>query len=85
MAVFGDVPHQVCTFHVLREVVNAVLSAVAQERKRLAAEAPKRPRGRPRADKASRRAARRKATIKRKVADLFDDPIFIIPGAASAA
>jgi Transposase len=70
--VFGAVAHQVCTFHVLREVTKAVLSAVASERKRLAAEAPKRPRGRPRADKASRRAARRKATIKRKVGDLFD-------------
>src|SRR5690606_21705188 len=30
--VFGDIPHQVCTFHVLREVVKAVLSAVAQVR-----------------------------------------------------
>jgi hypothetical protein len=46
-AAFGDVPHQVCTFHVLREVTKAVLSAVAQERKRLAAGAPKLPRGRP--------------------------------------
>jgi hypothetical protein len=70
--VFGAVAHQVCAFHVLREITKAVLLAVAEERKRLAAEAPKRPRGRPRADKASRRAARRKATIKRKVADLFD-------------
>jgi hypothetical protein len=60
-AVFGDVPHQVCTFHVLREVVNAVLSAVAQERKRLTAAAPKLPRGRP--GKAARRAARRKKRI----------------------
>jgi len=71
-AVFGKVPHQVCTFHVLREVTKAVLSAVAQERKRLAATAPKLPRGRPRADKAARRAARRKASIKRKVGELFD-------------
>ena len=46
-AVFGDVPHQVCTFHVLREVTKAVLSAVAQVRKDLAAGAPKLPRGRP--------------------------------------
>jgi hypothetical protein len=70
--VFGAIPHQVCTFHVLREVTKAVLRAVAQERKRLAAEAPKLPRGRPRADKASRRAARRKKSIQRKVGDLFD-------------
>jgi Transposase len=68
-AVFGDVPHQVCTFHVLREVVNAVLSAVAQERKRLTATAPKLPRGRP--GKAARRSARRKKRIEDKVGDLF--------------
>ena len=36
-AVFGEIPHQLCTFHILREVTKAVLSAVAQERKRLAA------------------------------------------------
>jgi hypothetical protein len=69
-AVFGDVPHQVCTFHVLREVVNAVLSAVAQERKRLTATAPKLPRGRP-GTTAARRAARRKKRIEDKVGDLF--------------
>jgi transposase-like protein len=69
-AVFGAVPHQVCAFHVLREVVNAVLSAVAQERKRLTATAPKLPRGRP-GTKAARRAARRKERIEDKVGDLF--------------
>jgi hypothetical protein len=69
-AVFGDVPHQVCTFHVLREVTRAVLSAVAQERKRLAAGALKLPRGRP-GSKAARRAARRKERIEGKVSDLF--------------
>ncbi|MBV8402527.1 MAG: transposase [Acetobacteraceae bacterium] len=69
-AVFGDVPHQVCTFHVLREVTKAVLSAVAQERKRLAASAPKLPRGRP-GTKAARRAARRKQRIEAKVGELF--------------
>jgi hypothetical protein len=69
-AVFGDVPHQVCTFHVLREVVDAVLSAVAQERKRLTAAAPKLPRGRP-GTKAARRAARRKKRIEDKVGELL--------------
>ena len=71
VAVFGDVPHQICTFHVLRELINAVLSAVAQERKRLAAGAPKLPRGRP-GSKAARRAARRKKRIAQKVGDLFE-------------
>jgi Transposase len=69
-AVFGDVPHQICTFHVLREVTKAVLSAVAQERKRLAAGAPKLPRGRP-GTEGARRAARRKKRLEAKVGELF--------------
>ena len=67
---FGAVPHQLCTFHVLRELTKAVLSAVAGERKRLTAGAPKLPRGRP-GSKAARRAARRKKRIERKVGGLF--------------
>ena len=35
--VFGKVPHQLCTFHVLKEVTKAVLGAVAKLRKDLAA------------------------------------------------
>jgi hypothetical protein len=68
--VFGTVPHQVCQFHILHEVNKAVLSALAQERKRLAAGAPKLPRGRP-GSKAANRAARRKKRIEQKVGDLF--------------
>jgi hypothetical protein len=69
--VFGDVPHQLCTFHVLREITKAVLSAVAKVRKILAAGAPKLPRGRP-ATKDAKRAARRKKGIERKVGELFE-------------
>lgn len=69
-AVFGDVPHQLCTFHVLKEVTKAVLSAVAKLRKDLAAGAPELPRGRP-GSKGARRAARRKKRIERKISDLF--------------
>ncbi len=71
-AVFGEVPHQLCTIHILREVTKAILSAVAQERKRLAATAPKLPRGRPRATKAAQDAARCKKRIERKIGDLFE-------------
>jgi hypothetical protein len=70
-AVFGDVPHQVCTFHVLREVTKAVLSAVAKVRKGLTAGAPKVGRGRP-GTKAARRAVRRKKRIEDKVGALFE-------------
>jgi hypothetical protein len=68
---FGDVPHQLCTFHILRDVTEAVLSAVAKLRKALAAGAPKLGRGRP-ASKAAKRAAGRKKRIMRKVSDLFE-------------
>ena len=57
-AVFGAVPHQVCQFYVLHEVNKVVLSAVAQECKRLAAGAPKLPRGRPSSKEADVRSAR---------------------------
>jgi hypothetical protein len=70
-AVFGDVPHQVCTFHVLREVTKAVLSAVAKVRKGLTAGAPKVGRGRP-GTKAAKRAVQRKKRIERKVGELFE-------------
>jgi Transposase, Mutator family len=71
VAVFGAVPHQVCTSHVLREVVKAALSAVAQVRKTLTTTAPKLSRGRP-STKAAKRAARRKKRIEQKVGALFE-------------
>lgn len=52
-------------------MTKAVLSAVANERKKLAATAPKLARGRPRATRAARLAARRKPAIQRKLSDLF--------------
>lgn len=68
--VFGDVPHQICTFHVLSELTEAVLGAVAKRRKDLAATKPKLKRGRP-GSKQAKRAARRQKRIERKVRDLF--------------
>ena len=70
-AVFGRVPHQLCTFHVLKEITKSVLSAVAKLRKDLTAGTPKLPRGRP-GSKAARRDARRKKRIERKVGELFE-------------
>lgn len=64
-------PHQLCTFHVLKELTKAVLGAVAKLRKGLAAEAPKLARGRP-GSKVARRAARRKKRIEGKVGQLFE-------------
>ncbi len=69
--VFGAIPHQVYTFHVLREITNAVLSAVAKVRKGLKAAAPKVGRGRP-GTAAARRAVRLKKRIESKVGALFE-------------
>jgi hypothetical protein len=68
--VFGDVPHQICTFHVLAEVVKAVLGAVASERKSLAATQPKLRRGRP-STPAAKQAARTKKRLEAQRTALF--------------
>ncbi len=70
-AVCGAIPHQTCTFHVLHELVKAVLSAVAKVRKDLSASAPVLPRGHP-ATPAAKSAAQRKAPIAQKVGELFE-------------
>ena len=67
--VFGEVPHQICEFHVLAELTKAVLKAVAKVRKSLAATTPKLGRGRP--SKAAQRLSRRRKRIRAKIADLF--------------
>ena len=68
--VFGPVPHQVCQFHILAELTQAVLHAVARVRRQLKAALPKIGRGRP--SRVNRKAAARKKQIERKIADLFD-------------
>jgi hypothetical protein len=71
--VFPDAPHQVCEFHVKKELVKAALRVVARLRKRLAEGAPKLPRGRPRQDRQTKRQVRRAKRIERRVSELFDD------------
>ena len=68
--VFGDVPHQICQFHIVADVVKAVLGAVASARKGLAATQPTLPKGRP-STKAAKTAARKKKRLDEKRADLF--------------
>jgi hypothetical protein len=69
--VFGDLPHQICEFHVIKELTKAVLGAVAKVRKELAASKPKLGRGRP-SSPAARKTARRRKRIDEKVGDLFE-------------
>jgi len=70
--VFPGVPHQVCTFHVLKELTEAILHALAGVRRELAARVPKLPRGRPRDTAEARRRVRRAKRAKQRVADLFE-------------
>jgi hypothetical protein len=77
--VFGDVPHQICTFHVIKELVKGVLSAVAKERQRLATSKPKLKRGRPSSkDKEARWLARKSQYIQEKISDLFQDRFLFV-------
>jgi hypothetical protein len=68
--IFPDVPHQVCRFHVLKEITKAVLHALAKLRKEMKARLPKRPRGRPRKDQC--RGVRRVKRQEQRINDLFE-------------
>lgn len=68
--VFRGVPHQICAFHVIAEVVKAVSGAVASARKSLTAKQPKLPPGRP-ATKTAKAAARKKKRLEHKRVDLY--------------
>ena len=74
--VFGDVPHQLCTFHVIKELTKGILTTVAKERERLAKSKPKLGRGRPSTkDKEARRLARKSKSIQQNISDLFPIPL----------
>src|SRR5713101_4054610 len=68
--VFGGVRHQLCEFHIVADVVKAVLGAVASARKSLAAKQPKLPKGRP-STPAAKQAARTKKRLAAQRAALF--------------
>jgi hypothetical protein len=69
---FGGVPHQVCEFPILKELTKVVLRVVARIRKRLSAEVPKLPRGRPRKDQGAQRQARRAKRIEQRVSEWYE-------------
>lgn len=69
-AVWGALPHQVCEFHILKELNQAILRAVAQVRKHLTAQQPKLGRGRPTG--AKRLLAQKRQRLQAKIADLFE-------------
>ena len=70
--VFPGSAHQVCEFHILKELTKAVLGVLARLRKRLAQRKPKLPRGRPKNTPEGRRLHRQAQAIGGRVADLFE-------------
>src|SRR5215813_6192231 len=68
--VFGEVPHQICEFHILKELTKAILQAVARVRKDLAARKPRLKRGRP-GTPGAKRAARQGERLQQKIGELF--------------
>lgn len=66
------VTHQVCVFHILKELNRSVLGIVAGWRKRLAAQKPKRPRGRPGKGRRAKRLRGKAEEIQRRIAALFE-------------
>ena len=68
--VFGNVQHQVCVFHIIKELTKAILHAVTRVRKELKNTMSKLGRGRP--TQIQRHAARRNKRIGKKIADLFE-------------
>jgi hypothetical protein len=70
-AVFGDVVHQICEFHILKELTKAILRAVAKVRKKLAEHKPTLKRGRP-STPAAKRAVWQRQRLQQKIAALFE-------------
>ena len=68
--VFGKVRHHICQFHLVAEVVKAVVGVVASARKGLAAQQPKLRKGRP-STPAAKHAARTKKRLEAQCAALF--------------
>lgn len=70
--VWPEAIHQVCEFHILKEITLSVLRAVAKVRKGLLSQIPKINRGRP-STVAQKRKARRGKHLRDKLTDLFNN------------
>ena len=69
--VFGEIQHQQCQFHVIKEINKDILKALTQVRKQLKAQKLRCSRGRPRGKKAER-IARKNKWLQDKIAALFE-------------
>lgn len=69
--VFNGVPHQICSFHVIKELTLSILHALARVRKEMKAKLPPLPRGRPK--KARRHRVQLILREKQRINDLFEN------------
>jgi hypothetical protein len=70
-AVFGDIEHQSCQFHIIKEINKAILKAVARVRRELKQKKTKGKRGRP-SGKQAKQIAGKNQRLQGKIADLFE-------------
>jgi hypothetical protein len=82
--VFPGAAHQVCEFHVLKEINREILKAVAQERRELKERLPTLNRGRP-SSSTARKTVRRKKKLEDKIADLFEHRYLFVKHSPSSA
>ncbi len=67
---FNGVPHQICSFHIIKELTRSILHAAAKVRKQMKAKLTPLPRGRPRKDK--RKHVKRNQREHQRITELFD-------------
>jgi hypothetical protein len=81
----GNIPHQVCEFHILKELTTAVLRVLAQLRKQLTEQKPRLPRGRPSNTSEGQRLHGQAQVIQQRVAALFEHRHLFVRHHLSAA
>jgi hypothetical protein len=81
----GSIPHQICEFHILKELTKAVLRVLAQMRKRLAEQKPKLPRGRPKNTEQGQQLHRQAQAIQQRISALFEHRHLFVRHSLSAA
>lgn len=74
---FPGVPHQICKFHVIKEITKAILRALAQVRKEIREGIPKVKRGRANGQREIA-ARRKKARLEKKISDLFENRFLLV-------
>jgi hypothetical protein len=83
MELWPEMPHQLCVFHILKNITKAVLHALAKLRKEMRAKIPRQKRGRPK--KQDQAQTRRIKRLKQRVAELFEQRFLFVRRQLSAA